>query len=447
MQIINDGVSSIYFPFSFRPHQKKILEDLGRFNIVVCHRRFGKTVMMMLHLFLSALMVKKKNPIVWYVCPQFDQAVNNGWQYLKDYASFIPGAKIYETENKIQMNLNDGYGVRTVAIKGATGAGANLRGAYLDGVVLDEMGTMPSGVWEDVIRPMLADRLGWAVLTGTPMTGYFHQFYKKQIQLNEEGEGEFNIFNYTVYDSGVIPEEEIVSLKKTMDKGKFAREFLNEWIAPDIGSYYSKYLFELKEQGLIKDTVATYQPNLPVITAWDLGRNDYTCVWFIQIVDGKFNFIDFLQVRGKLDKDILNEVLSKNYNISTILLPHDSVHKHISAENSTYTKFRKLLPNVNVRVVPKATPQAGIDSVLTMIKDFRFNSLKCSIGLEALHAYKSELKEKHGVLSTQPIHDWSSHAADALRTFAVGWQGVRYNHGLTNNNKNDITVRESYDPI
>lgn len=448
MDITENNTKKIYLPFQYREHQKHILEKLGRFNIVVCHRRFGKTVMMIMHLFLSSMIIKKKNPVLWYMCPQLDQAVTNGWQYLKDFASYIPGVKIYETENKITYNLNDGYGIRTIALKGAVGSGSNLRGAYLDGLVMDEMGSMPSGVWEDIVRPMLADRLGWAVLTGTPMTGYFHQFYKTQTQLNEEGEGEFKIFNYTVYDTKVIDDDEINSLKKTMDKGKFAREFLNEWIAPDIGSYYSKHLFAMQEIGHVADSVARYDPGKAVITSWDLGRNDYTAVWFWQLgEDNTFNIIDFLQARGKLDTDILREVLAKRYNMSTMLLPHDSVHKHISAENSTYMKFRKMLPQVQVRVVPKATPQAGIDATLSMIRSFRINSTKCAIGLEALHAYKSEMKEKHGVLSTAPVHDWSSHAADALRTFTMGWQGIRFSQGLSSTERKPLTPTTSYDPI
>ena len=43
-----------------------------------------------------------------------------------------------------------------------------LRGGGLDGVLLDEYADMKPAVWGEVIRPMLADRQGWATFIGTP---------------------------------------------------------------------------------------------------------------------------------------------------------------------------------------------------------------------------------------------------------------------------------------
>jgi len=43
-----------------------------------------------------------------------------------------------------------------------------MRGIYLDGIVLDEYADMDPRVWSEIIRPALADRIGWAVFIGTP---------------------------------------------------------------------------------------------------------------------------------------------------------------------------------------------------------------------------------------------------------------------------------------
>jgi phage terminase large subunit len=43
-----------------------------------------------------------------------------------------------------------------------------LRGPHLDGVVLDEFADMKPEVWYEVVRPMLADRQGFATFIGTP---------------------------------------------------------------------------------------------------------------------------------------------------------------------------------------------------------------------------------------------------------------------------------------
>jgi phage terminase large subunit len=44
----------------------------------------------------------------------------------------------------------------------------SLRGQYFDGVVLDEIGDQNPKIWNEVIRPALADRLGWCLFIGTP---------------------------------------------------------------------------------------------------------------------------------------------------------------------------------------------------------------------------------------------------------------------------------------
>ena len=55
-----------------------------------------------------------------------------------------------------------------------------------------------------------------------------------------------------------------------------------------------------------------------------------------------------------------------------------------------------------------------------MFPRFVFDAEKCYEGLEALKAYRREWSEtKH--VGDRPLHDWSSHASDALRCFAMGY--------------------------
>ena len=97
-----------------------------------------------------------------YVAPFLAQAKEVAWEYLKRFAGSIgPPFKI---QSELWVELIDGARIR---IHGADNPD-RLRGPYLDGVVLDEYADMRPSVWGEVIRPMLADRQGWATFIGTP---------------------------------------------------------------------------------------------------------------------------------------------------------------------------------------------------------------------------------------------------------------------------------------
>ena len=154
----------VTIPYQPRVLQLKIHEQLDahRFGVVVCHRRFGKTVMAINHLIRAALTCERERPRFAYLAPTYRQGKTVAWDYLKHYARPIPG--FAPNESELRIDLPNGSQVR---IYGADNPDA-LRGIYLDGVVLDEFGLMQGKVWSEVIRPSLADRHGWALFIGTP---------------------------------------------------------------------------------------------------------------------------------------------------------------------------------------------------------------------------------------------------------------------------------------
>ena len=72
-----------------------------------------------------------------------------------------------------------------------------------------------------------------------------------------------------------------------------------------------------------------------------------------------------------------------------------------------------------VRIAPKLSVDQGIAAVRTMIPRIWFDQRRCSDGIEKLRQYRSEYDEKRQVLSNRPLHNFCSHAADAMRYFAV----------------------------
>ena len=95
----------IKIPYTPRKHQaflhKKISES--RWNVLVCHRRFGKTVCMINHLIRSALLSKQKNPRYAYIAPTFKQAQSMAWDSLKHFQAKIPYTKFKETKPRVNL--------------------------------------------------------------------------------------------------------------------------------------------------------------------------------------------------------------------------------------------------------------------------------------------------------------------------------------------------------
>ena len=133
-----------------------------RWSVLVCHRRAGKTVATLNDLIRGAVNECKPEGRYAFIFPQRNQAKDTAWRYLRRYAE--PLLAKPPNESELRVDLVNGSMIR---LYGADNPDA-LRGPYLDGVVLDEFADMKPEVWHEVVRPMLADRRGWATFIGTP---------------------------------------------------------------------------------------------------------------------------------------------------------------------------------------------------------------------------------------------------------------------------------------
>ena len=145
-----------------RPPQLEIhnAANTNRFTVVVAHRRMGKTVSAIMHLIDAALNNEQKDPRYAYIAPTYAQAKRVAFDYLVEYTRPL-GAKVNIAELRV-----DFLGKR-ISLYGSEN-GDSLRGQYFDGVVLDEIGDQNPKIWNEILRPALADRKGWCLFIGTP---------------------------------------------------------------------------------------------------------------------------------------------------------------------------------------------------------------------------------------------------------------------------------------
>lgn len=202
------------------PKQLEVFNNKTRFKVVAAGRRFGKSRLAAWTLLIEALKSKEKD--VFYVAPTFQQAKDIMWGMIKELGHEIIASA---HENTAVLTLVNG---RKIYLKGSDRPDT-LRGVGLAYIVLDEYADMKANVWEQILRPALADVQGGAMFIGTPKgRNHFYEIYK----LGESGKDpEWTSFHYTSYDNPLIPESEIEAAKRSMSSFAFRQEFMSSFEA------------------------------------------------------------------------------------------------------------------------------------------------------------------------------------------------------------------------
>jgi len=195
--------------------QLEIFNDKHRFRVVAAGRRFGKSRLAAWLLLIEAL--KSNNKDVFYVAPTYQQAKDIMWGVLKELGHEVIASA---HENTSVLTLVNG---RKIYLKGADRPDT-LRGVGLAFLVVDEYADIKANVWEQILRPALADVQGGAVFIGTPKgRNHFYEMFK----YGEAGKDEeWASFHYTSYDNPLIPAKEIEAAKSSMSSFAFRQEFM-----------------------------------------------------------------------------------------------------------------------------------------------------------------------------------------------------------------------------
>lgn len=412
-------MAEIVIPYKPRHPQGEIHDVLERYRFVVlvAHRRLGKTVCVVNHLIKKALLCTKERGMYAYVAPYRNQAKNIAWAYLKHFTAPLPGRAVNESE--LSITLPGGAQVR---IFGADNPDA-LRGLYFDGVALDEVAQMDPQVWGEIIRPALADRMGFAVFIGTPKgTNLFYQLYTHASAAMLEPGSDWFAALYRVDETGVIPEAELAALKSEMSDEAFRQEFLCDFSAAIPGAYYGRHMEAARNESRI--TGVLHEPSLPVITAWDLGMRDSTAIWFAQQVRNEVRLIDYYEASGVGLEHYAKVLQDKPYVYGDHLLPHDVKVTELGSGKSRLETLQAL--GVKVKPVANIPVEDGIDAVRRLLPRCWFDAQRCARGIDALTQYQTEWDDKLHIFKAGPRHDWTSHAADAFRYLAVGLRKVEF---------------------
>ena len=224
--------------------QREVFNSTERFKIVAAGRRFGKSRLAAWILLIEALQSTSKD--VFYVAPTYQQARDIMWGVLKELGHEVISAA---HENTSVLTLVNG---RKIYLKGADRPDT-LRGVGLAYVVIDEYADIKPNVWEQILRPALADVQGGALFIGTPKgRNHFYELWK---YAEGKKDDDWHAFHYSSYDNPLIPASEIEAAKNSMSSFAFRQEFMasfeaasrnifkEEWIhideeEPEDGNYF-----------------------------------------------------------------------------------------------------------------------------------------------------------------------------------------------------------------
>jgi phage terminase large subunit-like protein len=194
------------------PAQLKIFHSNKRFKVVAAGRRFGKSYLSAWLLLIKAIQSESKD--VFYVAPTFQQAKDIMWAMLKDLGKDLIAQA---HENTAVLTLING---RKIYLKGSDRPDT-LRGVGLSFLVLDEYASMKPVVWEQILRPTLADVKGECVMIGTPAgKNHFFDIYNDALE-----DDDWDAFQFNSTDNPFLPEEEVEAARKTMSSMSFRQEF------------------------------------------------------------------------------------------------------------------------------------------------------------------------------------------------------------------------------
>ena len=156
-------------------------------------------------------------------------------------------------------------------------------------------------------------------------------------------------------------------------------------------------------------------------TAWDLGRNDATAIWFGQCNGTGYDLIDYYANTSVGIDHYVKYIRDKDYNYGEHLMPHDAENEHLVSTTGSIAETAEGMGLKGVRVVPRTKSVANdINEVRQILPTCRFDKTKTEKGLDALRSYRRIWDEKLRAYKDTPLHDWASDPADAFRTLAIG---------------------------
>lgn len=407
------------YKFELRDYQiddwNAVMLQAFKRGILVIPRRNGKDILCWNMLIAKAM---QRRALYYYMGPYYNQIRQIIWEGVdrtgRLFLDYIP-SELVTSRTKIDMRIKLVNGSQ-IKLLGSDNIDS-IVGTNPYGIVFTEFSLHRPAAWS-YLRPILAENGGWALFNGTPR-GHNHM-YKLDMFARNNPEWHTNFL--TCEDTGVPSQEAIQADRDSgMPEELIQQEYYCSYASGLVGSYYNDIMKRLEEGPKSQITRVPYEPDLPVITAWDLGVDDSTVIWFIQEINKEVRVIDCYANHSTGLQHYVNHLYSKNYVYKHHIFPFDinvrELGTGVSRKQTLYS-----LGLENIIVAPKLPVTEGRQAVRSILPKCWFDSEKCFEGIEALKSYRRSYDDKTEAFSKTHVHDKFSHYADAFRVYATGRQ-------------------------
>ena len=431
--------------WSPRPYQQRAwnwLRGGGKRAALCWARRHGKDD---LSLHFTAVALHERVGSYWHMLPEQSQARKAIWTAVNPHTGLKRIDEAFPLALRKRTNDQEMFieflNGSTWQVVGSDNYNS-LVGASTCGIVFSEYALANPASWA-YFRPILRENKGWAIFISTPR-GKNHFYHMIELAKHEDSWlGEV----ITNDDSHLLTEEELAAdLRElqaehgeTYGRSIWMQENFCSFDAAIPGSFYAESLDRLQLQGQITDF--EHDPSQLVYTGWDLGRTDDTAIWFYQFRGDQIDVLDYwadsgCEIENARDpkKSLVHILLDKSktlgYRYARHWLPHDARPRKLGMGGQSilqqFHNARNAYPELGTfAIVPKLDVQEGIQAARKTFHRTRFHKTRCELGLQVLRHYHREWDSEKKIYLDHPVHDWSSHGADAWRYLSLSWKVER----------------------
>jgi len=192
------------------------------------------------------------------------------------------------------------------------------------------------------------------------------------------------------------------------------------------GAYFAKHLAAAKNEGRI--AFFAPDPLMSYRAYFDIGgtgrKADATAIWIAQFIAGEIRVLNHYEAVGQPLATHLNWMRKRGYTHDNtgIWLPHDGSR----GDNVFDVSYESALTDAqyDVTVIPNQGRGAAmdrVDAVRRLFPRIRFNAEPTEAGRDALGWYHENRDEDRDI-GLGPLHDWSSHSADAFGLMCIAYE-------------------------
>lgn len=422
----------IVLPYQWcpRPYQEGLWSYLyngGKRAVARWHRRSGKDD---LFLHFTAVASHRRIGNYWYLLPEYAQARKSMWDAIngntgKRRIDEVFPHEIRQSTRDQEMMIRFHCG-STFQLVGSDNFNS-LVGSPPVGLVFSEYALSNPSAWA-YLMPIVEENGGWAGFNSTPR-GANH--FKGMCEL-ADSEPDWFYQALTADDTDVFTDKQLLDILKQMQathgdefgKALWLQEYYVSFDAAVMGSIWGDCVTLLEARNRVGDVPHT--PNYLVHTAWDLGYEDATSVWFFQMVGNDIHVIDCHESNHK-SIEFYGEMLrqkakERGFEYGTHHIPHDARPRTLAAGGKTILQQFIEQDVGKFQIVARVDKQEGIQAARATFPHCKFDLKHCEDGLEALKYYHREWDDEKKTFGLAPEHDWSSHFADSWRYLSLSWK-------------------------